>query len=332
MSTKIKVYAPILIPTLCRFETFVKCVESLAKCTGAEHSELYIALDYPSKDVHWDGYKKIVEYLPTIHGFKHVHITKREQNFGVTKNARELIDRISAQYDRFIFTEDDNVFSPNYLEYINKGLEKYRDDPNVIAICGFNYPFPYMKKIDGYDFNAFPITAYTAWGVARWTNKIPYDFVNSEKAKEIIFSWHTVRKLWKQDMHATIHRLLYRYKNAYSDLMYHLYCIMENKYVIFPAISKVRNLGFEGNATNCRPNPIYANQTIDTELHFELDDFDIKDYPAINAVHKKMFDRSFVVRRLCELEYLMFRLTGNVFRDIPFIRYFQRRNVNTERT
>ena len=62
------------------------------------------------------------------------------------------------------------------------------------------------------------------------------------------------------------------------------------------------------------------------------DDFEIKDYPAIMEVHKKMFDRNFMVRRLCELEYLMFRMTGHVLRDIPFIRYFQKRNVNINRT
>ena len=330
--SEIKVYAPVLIPTLCRYETLTKCIDSLRQCTGAEQTELYVALDHPLKEHHWDGYRKICNYLDNVKGFKAVHILKREKNYGVNKNAKDLISQVSSLHDRYIFTEDDNVFSPNYLEYINKGLEKYREAPNVIAICGFNYPFSYIQKINGYDYNAFPITAYTAWGVGRWTGKNHTHFVNSEKAREIIFSWKTVKSLWKQDMHATIHRLLFRYKNAYSDLMYHLYCVMERKYAIFPAVSKVRNLGFEGNATNCRPNPIYATQKIDTEKHFEYDEFEIKNYPAIDTVHKRMFGRSFMVRRLCELEYLMFRMTGHVYSDISFIRYFQRRNVNTNRT
>lgn len=325
-------YAPVVIPTLCRYNTFKQCVDSLSKCSGADKTELYIGLDYPAKESHWDGYRKIDNYLSTIQGFKAVHILKRDCNFGVNKNAKDLIDMVSSKYDRYIFTEDDNVFSPNYLEYVNKGLELYRDNPNVIAICGFNYPFSYMQNISGYDKNAFPITAFTAWGVGLWFDKKPLHFVNKEKAKEIIYSWGMVRKLWKQDMHATIHRLLYRHERAYSDLMWHLYCIIYRKYAIFPAISKVRNLGFEGEATNCRPNPIYASQKIDDAAYFEYDDFEIKDYPVIKEVHKKMYGRSFVIRRMCEIEYLMFRLTGHVLRDIPFIRYFQRRNVNTNRT
>ena len=325
-------YAPVIIPTLCRYNTFKRCVDSLSKCTGADKTELFIGLDYPSKEEHWDGYRKICKYVDTITGFKAVTIYRRETNFGVGRNSVDLQERVKERFDRFIFTEDDNEFSPNFLEYINQGLEKYENHPDVIAICGFNYPFEYMQRISGYDKNAFPITAHTAWGVGLWFDKKPLHFVNKQKVKEIIYSWKTVRKLWKMDMHATIHRLLFRHERAFSDLMWHLYCVVYRKYAIFPAISKVRNLGFEGDATNCRPNPIYANQRIDDSAHFEYDDFEIKDYPAIMAVHKKMFDRNFIVRRLCELEYLMFRMTGHVLRDIPFIRYFQRRNVNTNRT
>ena len=326
------IYAPVVIPTLCRYSTFKRCLDSLLKCTGSQYTEVFIGLDYPAKESHWDGYNQISAYLETFQGFKSLHVIKREKNFGQKQNTQDLLLRVKDRFDRYIISEDDNEFSPNFLEYMNQGLEKYKDHPDVIAVCGFNYPFSYMNPIQGYKMNAFPIHAMTAWGCGFWTAKNHAHFVNSEKAREIIYSWKTVRSLWKLDMHATIHRLLFRYKRGYSDLMYHLYCIMEDKYVIFPSVSKVRNLGFEGNATNCRSNPIYANQKIDTEKHFEYDEFEIKNYPAIDAVHKRMFGRSFMVRRLCELEYLMFRMTGHVLRDFSFIRYFQRKNVNTNRT
>lgn len=319
-------YAPVLIPTLCRYDTFKRCISSLSACTGANYTDLYIALDYPCKESHWDGYNKIVKFVETISNFKNVYVIKREKNYGIIRNAQDLIQRVSTQYSSYIFSEDDNEFSPNYLEYINKGLEKYRDNPNVIAICGFNYPFSYLETIKDYSCNAYPIKAYTAWGCARWTNKIPKEFVNSEKATEIVYSWKTVRKLWKMDMHATIHRLLYRHKEGYSDLMYHIYFVMNNKYAIFPAVSKVRNLGFEGNASHCYNNPIYAKQKIDNATSFEYDEFEIKDYPEIVKIHKKMYGRNFWVKRLCEFEYLMFRMTGHVFRDFRIIGYFQERN------
>ena len=57
------VYAPILIPTLCRDEHFIRCIESLKKNSWAEYTDVYVALDFPAKESHWDGYKKICTYL-----------------------------------------------------------------------------------------------------------------------------------------------------------------------------------------------------------------------------------------------------------------------------
>lgn len=33
---EIKNYAPVIIPTLCRYEKFRNCIETLSKCTGAD--------------------------------------------------------------------------------------------------------------------------------------------------------------------------------------------------------------------------------------------------------------------------------------------------------
>ena len=79
-------FAPVLIPTLNRYEHFKRCVESLAHCTHADKTDLFIALDYPLKDSHWKGYKKIKQYLSEISGFKTITIIERERNFGAIDN------------------------------------------------------------------------------------------------------------------------------------------------------------------------------------------------------------------------------------------------------
>lgn len=50
-------YAPIIIPTLNRNEHFRKCLESLEKCSGAENSEVFVALDFPPSDKYIDGWE-----------------------------------------------------------------------------------------------------------------------------------------------------------------------------------------------------------------------------------------------------------------------------------
>ena len=62
---------PILITTLCRYEHLMRCIESLRNNSYARDTELYIGLDYPAKEEHWSGYRKVDAYLHGgIEGFK----------------------------------------------------------------------------------------------------------------------------------------------------------------------------------------------------------------------------------------------------------------------
>ena len=58
----IKIYAPVIILTLNRFEKFKKCLESLEACTGADKTDVYVSLDYPPSEKYVEGWKKIDSY------------------------------------------------------------------------------------------------------------------------------------------------------------------------------------------------------------------------------------------------------------------------------
>jgi len=92
-------YAPVLIPTLNRYKHLERCVESLAACTGANTTELYIALDYPLKDSHWEGYIKVCAYIENIQGFRNVTLIKRNTNFGAAKNLFDAMDELFEKFD-----------------------------------------------------------------------------------------------------------------------------------------------------------------------------------------------------------------------------------------
>lgn len=49
-------FSPVLICTLNRYVHFKRCIESLSACTYADKTDLFIGLDYPLKDEHWEGY------------------------------------------------------------------------------------------------------------------------------------------------------------------------------------------------------------------------------------------------------------------------------------
>ena len=51
-----KKYAPVVIPTLCRYEHLKNCLESLARCTYSHETDVYLCLDFPAKESHKRGY------------------------------------------------------------------------------------------------------------------------------------------------------------------------------------------------------------------------------------------------------------------------------------
>ena len=55
--------SPVLIITLNRYEHFRSCVMSLSMCLNADKTDLYIALDFPIKEIHWEGYFKIENFI-----------------------------------------------------------------------------------------------------------------------------------------------------------------------------------------------------------------------------------------------------------------------------
>lgn len=314
-----RVYAPIIITTLCRFTHFKRCVNSLSKCIGADKSVLYVGLDYPLKESHWDGYKKICDFLPSITGFKDIIIIKRTENFGAIRNARDMYEIVRKNYDRYIFSEDDNEFSPNFLEYINKGLDIYKNNPDVIAICGYAEPRSNYQCLSSYQQNAYPMIGYNAWGVGYWFDKKPV----FDSPQSLVFDFSKVLKAIRLDHGVAIHRMMHRMRtNATSDLQWRIHCAFNNKYCIFPRISKVRNWGYDGSGENSPSLDCYQKVELDTNREFYYDKFDIIDYPEVKKLQKEIYGWTLINYLAFPFNYLLFRITkGRVLSDIPFIKH-----------
>ena len=284
------VYAPVLIPTLCRDEHFIRCIESLKNNSWAKYTDIYIALDYPAKESHWDGYQKICSYLEgDFSEFAHFTVVKREENYGTSRNMIELREHILKKYDRYIRTDDDIEFSPNFLEYMDKCLEYYEEDEDVIAVTGYSHPINW-NIADGCNTIKNNFICST-WGLGFWTNKFL-------KLRIEIVQGKCLRKMFDEVIYNKKIKLLTNarlldYVNGclnyeqecwidrISDIALGTYITLENKFVIIPKKSKARNWGFDGSGECCgivtgtekgdtADNYLYNQQPIDQEKYFEL--------------------------------------------------------------
>lgn len=294
--------APVIIVTLNRYDHFKRCIESLKANTFASETPLYIGLDYPSKESHWNGYKKILNYIHNISGFKSVDIIIRQENMGAIPNMFSMFDLVTNFYDRYIFTEDDNIFSVNFLEYINNGLELYKNNPKISAICGYN--FPVDKEILGSELGGRSIffsRFFSAWGYGSWKDRY-ISRKNKCSLKYCIQIAYSPRQLI--NLYKTSNRLILdlisilNNKNATDDTTICFNNINDDTYCVLPAVSKVRNIGNDGSGLNCHdlgPNSIFDLQEIDLHNRFDyniLDQTSISEYFEPSSI-KKYFDATF---------------------------------------
>ena len=259
---EIKTYAPVIIPTLNRYEHFKRCLESLEKCTGSKKTEVYIGLDYPPLDTeghliskYAEGWEKIDAYLKEkefCNGFLRLIVIRRDHNCGVggpNGNFSQLRNFIFERFDRCIISEDDNVFSPNFLEYINKGLEKYKDDTKVLSINGYSHPYHF--RFDGNNYFYHNVD-FSAWGYGMWKNRFEM-YTNEIREHEIFkktFSWDNIKKVKKIGYKRLI---TYMYcclqptmkYSRITDSVLAVYMIVKEMTLIMPSVSKVRNIGWD---------------------------------------------------------------------------------------
>ncbi len=275
MLTKIKTQelclaSPVFIPTLCRSEHFRKCVEALKRNSIAKQTDLIIGLDYPAKDSHQKGYEEIRLYLATLSGFRKVIVFEREENFGSARNIEDAIQKILENYDSFIYLEDDNEVSPNFLEYVNKGLVKFKDSPSVFAICGYSF----YDDIP-HDNNTFyrQNRGMCVWGYGihkKWLEAYRQCFTRSYCLKKLL-NPITLFKAAACSC-STLLFLVMAAKNSKlcTDNTYSIYMLFESKDVIMPVVSKVRNNGFDGTGEHCGINEKMIKKVLDEQSGFEF--------------------------------------------------------------
>jgi len=307
------IYYPIIVYTLNRYEHFRRLVESLQKNTDADKTELVIGLDYPPSEKYREGFEKIRDYLPTISGFKKVTIFTSEKNLGPYKNEMRLINYVKELgYDATIGTEDDNEFSPNFIQYMNWALNRYREDKSIYAICGFN-------KLDtsGVKGNVFKLNKiFAGWGVGQW-------FDRREKVAPYRDLYYQKEILDNMPFYIIFSKKIYK-ANAILGMLYGgwpygdtipMFLPDEERWCVFPTISKVRNWGQDdsgmhgGSVTRFEE---YSTMPIDQSPIFEGDNHDDIFSPIMekrfNAVYKKSF--SSYVKSV--FKYLVYKMTGKV--------------------
>ena len=267
-------YAPIIIPTLCRYEHFKECLESLNQNTWAPYTDVYIGLDYPAQEKHFEGYLKISSYLEDSRfNFRKLVVIKRQENYGAGKNNSELRKDIAKMYDRYIISEDDNVFSPYYIEYMDKMLEAASKQKNVIAVCGYAYPveMPYVDENAAFMEQSF----FSAWGYGIFSSdyQMLLRSINYDNFHEYLFEWKKIMSMRNRtpQNYSYLMSALWHKKVDVNDIGISIYLNLTDSRVLMPFKSLVKNKGWDGSGLHCHGDNgyVFNSQSIDREIELK---------------------------------------------------------------
>lgn len=314
-----KTYYPIYVTTLNRYEHLRRLIESLQRNTHAEKTELVIGLDYPPSDKYKDGWKRIKAYLPTVTGFKKVTVLEANHNLGAKENTRVCRQYIKdSGYEAFIASEDDNEFSPCFLDYMNKLLEFYRDNEKIQFLCGYT-PFEYNEG-----HSVFCSIQMSAWGWASWFHKYkkvaPY--LQPDFQRKILHDTPSVWKIFKRKPNITNGLVGNVFRgHCYGDVTYEAYNILNGTFSVFPTLSLCRNWGNDGSGLHCKDNSTrFVEQKISDEKVFDFIPCEICEEKKVRKSLEISMGNTSIKNAGYVASYLFYRLLGvNLVKQLQYI-------------
>jgi hypothetical protein len=259
-------YAPVHVSVYDRPMHFKKCIESLRNNIGATETTLFISSDGAKDSKSLEKVKEVREYIKNISGFKRLFVFAPEENTG-GRIRREVRKKVHEYSDRYIITEDDNIFSPYFLNFINDGLAIYEHDERIRSISGYMYPGFKINKIE-----PILLRAYAGWGTGHWLHKDISPEYDQKKLAQSVFSDRNVfKKVNYGNPHLAIMlKMIAQEKLDAGDAIKSTIILMNNCYSVFPSVSLVRNIGHDGTGEHCGVSDRFLSQEVcQTEIAYD---------------------------------------------------------------
>jgi len=240
-----------------------KILKSLSECNNFKKFNIYIFGDSFKFDKNNDKNKVSLvrkEVLNFKKINKNIFIKFSKTNLGLYKNIIRGISYVLKKHSAVIVLEDDLVVHKNFLNFMYKSLEKYKNKKNILQISGYSYPINCNSN------KVYFLNLTSCWGWATWSdrwrnfirflkdknlvkkeyNKIRYDY--NKKNKFNVYGSYNYLKMLKKQMISQF--------NSWGILFY-LFSFHKNFLNLFPPFSLVENRGFDGSGSHKSTTDIF---------------------------------------------------------------------------
>lgn len=259
--------APIVIFAFNRPASLQRMIGSLKQNSLYENSEKFIYVDGPRFEKEQGEVNEVIAFAKSVT----TNVVISSVNKGLGNSIIEGVSAVIEKYGKAIVLEDDLVFTPNFLSYMNQALDFYEMDNRIISICGYGLK---IKRPDDYLGDVYLSGRSSSWGWATWKDRWQQIDWQIEDWEQFSIDRKSRKAFNKNgsDMFA----MLKDYMEGRNRSWAIRFCYNQFKlgmYSVCPFLSKVNNEGFGENATNCKQRYSRFKTDMDTisSLEFSFD-------------------------------------------------------------
>jgi hypothetical protein len=243
--------APIALFVYKRPEHTRRAVEALRENELAKYSDLFVFADGAKGETDVLNVRMVRELIRKVDGFRSITLIERERNFGGAGSIVSAITQLCKERGRLIAVEDDVVTAPDFLAFMNHGLDRYKDEPRVFSVTGHNFPIPVPAS---YPYDAYCSYRSCSWGWGTWVDRWEkaewsvsefQDFIVNREQQERL-------SLGGDDLTWMLTRRVTAKVKAPWDVVWAYTHSKYNAVAICAVVSKVYNTGFDGSGTHSR--------------------------------------------------------------------------------
>jgi len=247
-------------------------VEALRSNLLAGESDLIIFSDAPKKLEVAASVAEVRDYIYAIDGFKSVRIVERQTNFGLARSIVEGVGQVCEAQGRVIALEDDLETSPYFLTFMNDGLDRYAEVPEVAAVSGFHLPVDIALPETFFQCDA------ECWGWATWRRA--WALYNPDgRALLSELTQRNMQRMFDQEGAYPYVRMLEDQiagKNSSWAVRWRASVILKGMLSLYPGRTLVRNIGFDGSGTHCVVSDVWNREVSATPIN-------VTDIPLVHS-------------------------------------------------
>ena len=315
-----KKLAPIVVFAFNRPVHLKKTLSALSKNIGAKDSNLYLFVDGPRNSEDRRTINACIKVGNEFSdNFKTFEVKQSHVNNGLANSIIFGITHVLQNHPKVIVVEDDLVTSPYFLDFINRGLERYQNEKDVASIHGFVLPFTnpisepfFMKGAD-------------CWGWGTWSNRWELFNPDGQVLLEELRSKNLIDEFNLDGSYSFSEMLENQIagKNNSWAIRWHASMFLRNKLTLYPAQTYVENIGFDGSGTHTGETSIFyspisqASQDLPKEITVSEEGFKemSKWYREVYFGKQARINKSFKIPYLVYKNFLR-RIFRKIFKYI----------------